>query len=80
MSFVPQCPVQLTWNLHHYELAIVPIRNDDRELKGRYVLMQHSSPSLLVDQIGTVDSAMTRTPRYVGLLDAPYMRPEGDHH
>jgi len=42
--------------------------------------MQHSSPLLLVDQIGTVDSAMTRTPRYVGLLDAPYMRTEGDHH
>jgi len=22
----------LTWNLRHYELAIVPIRNDEREL------------------------------------------------
>jgi len=70
----------LTWNLRHYELAIVPIRNDECELEWRYVLIHHLSPSLLVDQIGTVDSAMTRTPRYVGLLGAPYTRTEGDHH
>ena len=43
-------------------------------------IIHHSSPSLLVDHIGTVDSAMTRTTRYVGLLDVLYMRTKGDHH
>jgi len=63
----------LTRNLRHYELAIVPIRNDERELEWRYsFIIHHSSPSLYVDQIGTVDSAMTRTPRCVGLLGGPY--------
>ena len=63
-----------------HKLGIMLIRNDERELKWRYVLMQHSSPSLLVGQIGTVDSVMERTMKYVGLLDVPHMGTEEDHH
>ena len=69
----------LTWNLRHYELAIVPMSANSNG-SAYSCIIYHSSPSFLVDQIGTVDSAMTRTMRYVGLLDAPYMRTEGDHH
>ena len=32
-----------TWNLRHYELAIVPIRNDEREFERECVLLHYLS-------------------------------------